>query len=262
MLIVGQAPFGRSGFFGALRDCAKEYFANFTWENDLFECKYPRLAHAMAKGKRDPDYGKDTHKQKVWGWAKSCPLFFTRLENTKEGRWFQIVDRSLASMPHWPCVDLVGSYMGTVSGWRTRYMQSACLEEQIDAAESAVPAQPPTEAGSSSDSAPQGGVEHMDSDDEFLMDATMPGSASKPDVAPKAKLKATPKQPAGYHLCFNEMLNWYLNQIDWDVFDFVERRAERAIIWMITCLVEAVWYYAGNVRCELASHIASNATRT
>ena len=37
MLVVGAAPFGRSGFHGALMGCAREIFTEFTCDCPIFE---------------------------------------------------------------------------------------------------------------------------------------------------------------------------------------------------------------------------------
>jgi hypothetical protein len=189
VLVVGVAPFGRSGFFGSIAGAAKEFFEEFSIHSELFELKYPRLSHAMCKGARDPDYGSNKHKQKVFNWARSCPLFTSRLDNTKEGRWFQIVDRSLASLPHWPCLDLAGCYMGTVSGWDTKYVQSDVLE--CDAPPPGTASSTAASSSSASGGTPGGGaapaaVVEEDEDLEDVMRDYMPGSASKPDTAPSS----------------------------------------------------------------------------
>jgi hypothetical protein len=196
VLIVGQAPFGRSGFFGAIRGCAQEFFKEFTPACELFELKYARLAHTMSHGHYDPDFGKPSHKQKVFEWVRACPLFYNRLDNTKEGRWFQIVDRSLASLPWWPCLDLVGCYMATVSGWAVRYVESAVLADQISSDAAAEAAPSPDVDGPDA-----GGVVPDDDDVDFetadALHPSMPGSAQQPDGVPKAKAKAAAKPPPG-----------------------------------------------------------------
>ena len=83
----------------------------------------------MGKGTRDPDYGKEVHKRKVWEWAKGCPMFYNRLDNCKEGRWFQIVERSLVHLAHWAVLGLIGCYMGTINGWDVKYVHSDVLDD-------------------------------------------------------------------------------------------------------------------------------------
>ena len=60
VLCVGAAPFGRSGFFGTIKGAAEEYFTNFNHTCVLFAAKYPRLSHAMLRGRSSPDYGTES----------------------------------------------------------------------------------------------------------------------------------------------------------------------------------------------------------
>ena len=196
VLNTGSAPYGRSGFFGTFSFGGKQFFDSFDETSVLFESKYPRLSHAMNKGKHDPEFGQARHKKKVFDWAKNCPLLGNRLEVSKEGRWYQIVSRSLDSLPHWPVLDLVGSYIATVSGWKTTYCVHADLpdmdvdsdadaEVQVPPVEPATPAQmavsapqTPITASSSSSSATGG-----NSSISAVTSPTPSGSASSVGIA-------------------------------------------------------------------------------
>ena len=73
VLVVGAAPHGRSGFFGAIGGAAKEFFVNCSIDAPIFVERYPYLAHVMQRGRRDPDFGSPEHMQKVFEWARACP---------------------------------------------------------------------------------------------------------------------------------------------------------------------------------------------
>ena len=57
-------------------------------------------------------------------------MIVNRLDDCKEGRWFQIVERSLQHLPFWAVIDLGGTYIGTVPGWSVDYMINA-LEASV-----------------------------------------------------------------------------------------------------------------------------------
>ena len=123
-LVTGAAPYGRSAFFGALKDGAGEFFHNFTWrECPLFDVMYPRLSHVMHRGKLNSAFGSDGDKADTWIWCKRSPLLSKRLSTSKEGRWYEVITRALQAMPHWGGgPELVGQYLSTVSGWETKYV--------------------------------------------------------------------------------------------------------------------------------------------
>ena len=51
----------------------------------------------------------------------------------KEGRWHQLVDRSLVHCPHWGVLDYVATYMGTINAWDVTYMADSEDDPEDDA---------------------------------------------------------------------------------------------------------------------------------
>ena len=143
VICVGSAPFGRSGFWGCIRGARDELRSAFTWRDyPGFELHYARLSHAMSKGRFNTTFGTDEHKELVWTWAMNCIIFEARGDTAKEGRWFQVTDRSAADMPYWAALNLVGDYLSMIHGWEILFEADFLNADAADEAPLGTPVAP------------------------------------------------------------------------------------------------------------------------
>ena len=118
--IVNKAPFGGNGFFDELKSAAEELFANFDTSWPWFGENYNRLAHQMHRGRVPEEaLGTPDHTQQVWSWCENAPVVTSMASIVKAARWYALMGTSVPRLRYGAVLDMVGSYIGCVKGWKT-----------------------------------------------------------------------------------------------------------------------------------------------
>ncbi len=82
-------PWEMASHFGRLREVVESLDKNFDHNFDIYRVLYPMMVHDYYDGAEIPEFGSENHYELFWRIVMDAPVFRSKGEIAKAGRWFQ-----------------------------------------------------------------------------------------------------------------------------------------------------------------------------